>query len=71
MRESLSDLAAGKEAGEEELKGMIEKVRALHAELNEHLDLEEATLAPVWLSLTNEEFKTLRSYFSWYYAAMY
>ena len=61
----------GKEATEDELKGMLDKVRALHAELNEHLDLEEATLAPVWLSLTDEQVKTLRTYFSWYYAAMY
>lgn len=43
----------------------------MHKELNDHLDLEEATLSLPWLSLTDEQYKTLRTYLSWYYAAMY
>jgi len=71
VREALAGIAEGKSTSDEELVKVADAVRALHKDLHEHLDLEEETLAVPWVSLTDQEYKKLRTYLSWYYAAMY
>ena len=59
-------------AGNEELKKtVLEKISKYVEDLKAHLNLEEQTIVGPWLQLTDDQYKTYRSYLSWKYCFMY
>mmetsp|Transcript_28332 Transcript_28332/g.72832 ORF Transcript_28332/g.72832 Transcript_28332/m.72832 type:complete len:253 (-) Transcript_28332:203-961(-) len=81
VRIALTTIAGGKTGEEvtvkeavretEQVKRLSAAVHDMHKEFINHLALEEKTIVPLWLNLTNEEYRKYRTYLSWKFSAMY
>jgi len=71
IHDDFSKLEANATSNEELKKSVLDKISKYVEDLKAHLNLEEQTIVGPWLQLTDDQYKTYRSYLSWKYCFMY